>query len=77
MVVINEAIGHDAIIFIPGHKVPPGKYREVGGRGREVTVILDDDSRCFLPASLDGRVAEYIRLDSATSSTTCMSEKGS
>ena len=42
-------------IFIAGQKVSPGRYRLVGSQ-RDVLLDREDT----LPASLDGRVAEYI-----------------
>jgi hypothetical protein len=44
-------------LFIAGERVPKGTYRQVGG-GREVRLDNED----FLPASLDGRVACYVRV---------------
>ena len=46
-------------LFLAGEKVRPGVYRQVGG-GREVMLDKED----FLPASLDGRVACYLRVHS-------------
>jgi len=42
-------------IFIAGQKVSPGRYRLVGSQ-RDILLDREDT----LPASLDGRVAEYI-----------------
>lgn len=50
--------GDDAI-FLAGEKVSQGTYRLIGGSGRQVTLETDD----ILPASLDGRVACYQRID--------------
>jgi hypothetical protein len=44
-------------LFLAGERVPSGTYRQVGS-GREVRLDSDD----FLPASLDGRVACYLRV---------------
>lgn len=49
-------------IFTAGEKVSPGVYRQIGGR-REVTLHNED----HLPASLDGRVACYMRVHSSWS----------
>lgn len=46
-------------LYLAGEKVMPGTYRQVGG-GREVRIEKED----FLPASLDGRVACYQRVQS-------------
>lgn len=43
--------------FLAGERVEPGRYRQVGG-GRDVTLERAD----VLPASLDGRVACYERV---------------
>lgn len=44
-------------LFLAGEKVRPGTYRQVGG-GREIHLETEDT----LPASLDGRVACYMRI---------------
>jgi len=44
-------------LYLAGEKVLPGVYRQVGG-GREIHLEQED----FLPASLDGRVACYQRV---------------
>jgi hypothetical protein len=44
-------------VLLAGELVPPGIYRQIGTR-REVHVTSDD----CLPASLDGRVACYVRV---------------
>ena len=46
-------------LFLAGEKVLPGIYRQIGG-GREIR--LEDED--ILPASLDGRVACYMRIHS-------------
>ena len=46
-------------LFLAGERVKPGIYRQIGG-GREVRLEQED----YLPASLDGRVACYMRLQS-------------
>ena len=43
-------------LFLAGQNVPPGRYRRLEG-GR--VIILDRED--YLPASLDGRVACYVR----------------
>jgi hypothetical protein len=45
-------------LFLAGERVPSGVYRQIGS-GREVMLDQDD----VLPASLDGRVACYMRID--------------
>jgi hypothetical protein len=47
-------------LFLAGQRVSPGKYREVGGNRREINIDNED----VLPASLDGRVACYYRVQS-------------
>ena len=47
----------DDELFLAGERVRPGMYRQVGG-AREVLLEQED----FLPASLDGRVACYMRV---------------
>ena len=47
----------DEELFLAGEKVRPGTYRQVGGM-RQVLLEHED----FLPASLDGRVACYMRV---------------
>ena len=44
-------------LFLAGTKAPPGRYRRIDG-GWEVTLKTED----YLPASLDGRVACYVRV---------------
>ena len=44
-------------IYLAGEKVPSGVYKQLGG-GREIKLDKED----FLPASLDGRVACYMRI---------------
>ncbi len=46
-------------LFLAGERVPSGVYKQVGGGGREVELGQED----FLPASLDGRVACYMRVN--------------
>jgi hypothetical protein len=46
-------------LFLAGERVPSGVYRQIGG-DREVCLDHED----FLPASLDGRVACYMRVQS-------------
>ncbi len=45
-------------LFLAGERVPVGTYRQVGS-SRQITVDKED----ILPASLDGRVACYVRID--------------
>ena len=45
-------------LYLAGERVPSGVYRQVGN-GREI--LLDHED--FLPASLDGRVACYMRVN--------------
>lgn len=45
-------------LYLAGERVLPGIYRQVGG-AREVSLERED----YLPASLDGRVACYTRLN--------------
>lgn len=47
-------------LFLAGEKVPTGTYKQVGGH-RQVKVEGED----YLPASLDGRVACYLRVNNA------------
>jgi hypothetical protein len=51
----QELLGEE--LFLAGERVLPGIYRQVGG-GREIRLDEED----FLPASLDGRVACYMRV---------------
>ena len=44
--------------YLAGQVVPSGRYRDAD-TGREVNLAQPD----YLPASLDGRVAQYIRVD--------------
>jgi len=44
-------------LFLAGERVPPGLYRQIGS-GRQIHVTSED----YLPASLDGRVACYVRV---------------
>jgi len=44
-------------VYLAGEKVRPGIYWQIGG-DREIRVDKDDT----LPASLDGRVACYVRV---------------
>lgn len=46
-------------LFLAGEHVPSGVYRQIGN-GREIKLEQDD----VLPASLDGRVACYMRVHS-------------
>jgi len=45
-------------IYLAGERVPPGQYQDTSS-GREICLERQD----FLPASLDGRVAAYIRVE--------------
>lgn len=44
-------------LYLAGERVPRGVYRQVGGE-REIHLEKED----YLPASLDGRVACYMRM---------------
>jgi hypothetical protein len=50
--------GVPGIAFTAGTKVPPGRYRRVGGWGREVELPQGG----HLPPSFDGQVAIYVQL---------------
>jgi hypothetical protein len=52
---VSTIIGGEEV-FLAGHMVPAGVYRQVDSH-REVKVKLGES----LPASYDGHVAEYIR----------------
>ncbi len=52
-----EHDSHGEEIYLAGERVLPGTYRQVGGM-REVRLDHED----ILPASLDGRVACYMRI---------------
>lgn len=57
---MKHKFAHDAThedLFLAGEKVCPGVYRQIGG-DREVRFDRED----ILPASLDGRVACYMRV---------------
>ena len=56
---ILEVQVNDGEIYLAGHLVPAGKYRQIGG-SREIRLDHED----ILPASLDGRVACYEPLPS-------------
>lgn len=45
-------------LYLAGERVPSGVYRQLGST-REVRLEHED----FLPASLDGRVACYVRMN--------------
>ncbi len=49
-------------LFLAGERVPSGVYKQIGG-AREITLDHED----FLPASLDGRVACYMKVHSTWS----------
>ncbi|HZT41011.1 MAG TPA: hypothetical protein VFA07_02420 [Chthonomonadaceae bacterium] len=49
-------------LFLAGEKVQPGLYRQLGS-GREVRLEEED----VLPASFDGRVACYMRVQNTWS----------
>jgi hypothetical protein len=44
-------------LFLAGERVPPGTYKQIGSSDQ---IRLDRED--FLPASLDGRVACYMRI---------------
>lgn len=50
--------GSDRELLLAGQRTRPGNYQELG-TGRTITLKQED----ALPATLDGRVACYIRLD--------------
>lgn len=52
-------------LFLPGERVTPGIYRQVGC-SREIRLEQED----YLPASLDGRVACYLRVNNTWSELT-------
>jgi hypothetical protein len=52
-----EREGTDRTLFTAGQRVACGRYHELNS-GRIITLETDDT----LPASLDGRVACYVRL---------------
>jgi hypothetical protein len=45
-------------LYLAGERVPPGIYQEMGKK-REVHLDCED----YLPASLDGQVACFVRVD--------------
>lgn len=47
--------------FLPGQKVRPGCYQEKKEREIGRLIILKESD--YLPASLDGRVATYIKVE--------------
>jgi hypothetical protein len=47
-------------IYLAGEYVSAGTYKQIGSQ-REIKIQRED----YLPASLDGRVACYVRLDHA------------
>ncbi len=49
-------------LFLAGERVPSGIYKQIDG-GREIEIKGED----FLPASLDGRVACYMRVNNTWS----------
>lgn len=49
----------DEAIFLAGERVSPGNYRLVGGSGRQLVLEEAD----VLPATFDGRVACYLRVE--------------
>ncbi|HLK59217.1 MAG TPA: hypothetical protein VKU00_21835 [Chthonomonadaceae bacterium] len=51
----HETVGEE--LFLAGERVRPGTYRQIGGN-REILIENED----VLPASLDGRVACYMRV---------------
>lgn len=48
----------DEEVYLAGEKVLPGRYKQMGGV-REVLLEAED----ILPASLDGQVAVYMRVN--------------
>jgi len=58
---MRQKFAYDAThedLFLAGETVRPGVYRQIGG-DREVRLERED----VLPASLDGRVACYMRVN--------------
>lgn len=53
--------GVPGIVHTAGTMVPPGRYRRVGGWGREIELPRGG----ALPPSFDGQVAIYVRLNPA------------
>lgn len=47
-------------IFSAGQVAPAGHYLRVDVVGHQVVILLEEN---VLPASLDGRIAEYVRLE--------------
>lgn len=57
---MQQRLGHEMVeetLLLAGRRVQPGRYRELG-TGRIVELEQED----VLPASLDGRVACYVRI---------------
>jgi hypothetical protein len=52
-------------LYLAGERVPSGLYKQIG-TSREVNLMQED----FLPASLDGRVACYMRVQNQWSELT-------
>lgn len=44
-------------LFLAGEMVPPGVYKQIGGDR-----VVNLDTEDWLPASLDGRTAVYMRV---------------
>jgi DNA-binding CsgD family transcriptional regulator len=53
----------DSTLYVAGHVAPPGRYRRVEAPD-DRSIVLDRPD--VLPASLDGRVAVYVRVASST-----------
>lgn len=54
---IDASFTGDEPIFIAGERAPEGVYQQIGAN-RQITLSAED----FLPASMDGRVACYMRM---------------
>jgi hypothetical protein len=50
---------HEDGLYKAGERVLPGVYRRIDAPGRKIVLERED----VLPASLDGHVAEYERID--------------
>lgn len=59
---LRETDQFERDIYLAGERVPPGIYQEVG-RNREIHLNCED----YLPASLDGQVACFVRVVKAWS----------
>jgi hypothetical protein len=53
-------------LFLAGEKVPAGTYKQIGSRS---TIFLQQED--YLPATLDGRVACYMRVNDTWEQRQC------